>query len=133
MLYRNKMRLTLRKQADFLETGTYDAIGPNGTERRCSERIFLDVTVIVRGESTDSQPFQEETFAISVSAQGALLMLASKVTIGQTLLVRNPLTNNEKPARVARFGVPYGGVAQVGVEFLEPAAEFWLGGVPSNG
>jgi hypothetical protein len=60
-------------------------------------------------------------------------MLASKVTIGQTLLVRNPLTNNEKPARVARFGVPYGGVAQVGVEFLEPAAEFWLGGVPSNG
>ena len=132
MLYRNKMRFTLRKQADFLQTRTGDAVGTVGIERRRCERLLQDVCIIVRGESTDSQPFQEETFTISVSAHGALLMLASKVTLGQTLFVRNPLTNNEKPARVARFGSPYGGIAQVGVEFPEPAAEFWSGGVPSN-
>jgi diguanylate cyclase (GGDEF)-like protein len=133
MLYRNKLRLALHNQADSVQTKTSDPAGPIGVERRRSERILLDVSVVVRGESTDSQPFQEETFTISVSAHGALLMLASKVTLGQTLFVRNPLTNNEKTARVARFGVPYGGIAQVGVEFPEPAAEFWLGSVPSSG
>ena len=60
-------------------------------------------------------------------------MLESKVSLGQTLFVRNPLTNNEKPARVAGFGIPYGGIAQVGVEFQEPAAEFWFSDVPSSG
>jgi diguanylate cyclase (GGDEF)-like protein len=133
MLYRNKLRIALRKQADSLQTKTCDPVGPVGVERRRSERILLDVSVVVRGEFADSQPFQEETFTISVSAHGALLMLASKVTLGQTLFVRNSLTDNEKLARVARFGVPYGGIAQVGVEFPEPAPEFWVEDVPSNG
>jgi diguanylate cyclase (GGDEF)-like protein len=133
MLYRNKIRLSLRKQADSLQTTTNEPVGPLGVERRRSERILQDVSVVVRGKSIDSQPFQEETFTISVSAHGALLMLATKVTIGQTLFVRNPLTDNEKPARVASFGVPYGGIAQVGVEFPEPATEFWFGDVPSSG
>ena len=130
MLYRNKLRLALHKQADSLQTKTSDLVGPIGVERRRSERILLDVGVVVRGESTDTQPFQEETFTISVSAHGALLMLVSKVTLGQTLFLRNPLTNNEKPARVARFGTPYGGIPQVGVEFPEPATELWFGKVP---
>jgi diguanylate cyclase (GGDEF)-like protein len=125
MLYRNKIRLSLGKQADSLQTRTHEVVGPNGAERRRSKRMILDVGVVVRGESTDSQPFQEETFTISVSAHGALLMLESKVTLGQTLFVRNLLTNNERPVRVARFGIPYGGIAQVGVEFQEPAADFW--------
>ena len=133
MLYRNKIRLSLGKKANSLQTSTHEAAGPNGAERRRSKRKILDVSVVVRGESTDSRPFQEETFTISVSAHGALLMLASKVTLGQTLFVRNPFTANERPARVASFGVPYGGIAQVGVEFQEPAAEFWFSDVPSNG
>jgi diguanylate cyclase (GGDEF)-like protein len=125
MLYRNKIRLSLREQADSLQTRTYDALGPLEVDRRRSKGLLLDVSVVVRGESTDSQPFQEETFTISVSAHGAFLMLASKVIIGQTLFVRNQVTNNEKPARVASFGIPYGGIAQVGVEFSEPSADFW--------
>jgi diguanylate cyclase (GGDEF)-like protein len=133
MLYRNKMRLSLRKQSESLQTSTRDEEGPLGAERRRSERTFVDVSVVVRGESAESQPFQEETFTISVSAHGALLMLASKVSLGQTVFVRNPMTNNEKPARVARFGAPYGGIAQVGVEFQEPAAEFWFGDGQPNG
>jgi hypothetical protein len=133
MLYRNKMRLTLRKQVEILQAGPHDSVRPLEAERRRSQRMPLDVSVVVRGESANSQPFQEETFTTSVSAHGALLMLASKVTLGQTLLVWNPQTNNEKPARVTRFGTLYGGIAQVGVEFPEPAAEFWPVDVPSNG
>jgi diguanylate cyclase (GGDEF)-like protein len=133
MLYRNKLRLTLHKHADILQSGTFDAVVPLGEERRRSKRTLLDESVVVRGESTDGKHFQEDTFTISVSAHGALLMLGPKVVLGQILLVRNQLTNTEKPARVVRLGDPYGGIAQVGVEFPEPAAEFWFSNVPSNG
>jgi diguanylate cyclase (GGDEF)-like protein len=132
MLYRNKIRLSLGKQADSLQTRTHEVVGPNGAERRRSKRMILDVGVVVRGESTDSQPFQEETFTISVSAHGALLMLESMVSLGQTLFVRNLLTNSEKPVRVAGFGIPYGGIAQVGVEFQEHAADFWASDTQSK-
>jgi len=132
MLYRNKMRLTLQKQIDVIQNRPYDLICPPGAKRRRSPRIPLDVSVVVRGESANNQPFHEETFTTSVSAHGALLMLAAQVTLGQVVYVRNSQTNNEQPARVARFGDPYGGIAQVGVEFCQPATELWLVDVPWN-
>ena len=132
MLYRNKMRLALRRQPDFFETRTNEAVGHPEMQRRRSERMALDVSVLVRGEATDSPPFQEETFTTSVSAHGALVMLASKVTPGQILVVKNLLTDGEKPARVVRFGAPYGGIDRVGLEFLEPAPEFWFVDVSSS-
>jgi hypothetical protein len=97
----------------------------NPAERRRSQRLLLDVALIVRGESIEGQPFQEETFTISVSDHGALLVLAAKVVLGQTVLLVNAQTHNEKEGRVARFGSLYGGLAQVGVEFARPAPEFW--------
>jgi hypothetical protein len=107
----------------------------SGAERRRSQRSLLDVALIVRGHSAEGQPFQEETFTISVSAHGALLVLASRVALGQTLLLVNPQTHDEKEARVARFGALYGGLAQVGIEFARPAPEFWFAdyaaGIPS--
>jgi hypothetical protein len=132
MLYRNKMRLRLRKQTESLKTRTEDAGFPLGVERRRSKRLPLDFSIVVRGESTESQPFEEETFTISLSAHGALLILQSKVSVGQKLWIRNPLTNNEKQARVAGFGAPYGGIAQVGIEFQEPAIDFWAGDIQSR-
>jgi hypothetical protein len=95
------------------------------SERRRSERLLLDVALVVRGESTESQPFQEKTFTISVSAHGALLVLATKVALGQTLLLSNPHSEDEVVGRVVRFGIPYGGLAQVGIDFAQPAPEFW--------
>ena len=94
-------------------------------ERRRSQRLLLDVPLIVRGESVEGQPFQEETFTISVSAHGALLLLAARIGVGQLVLLVNPKTWDEKEGRVARFGSPHGGLAQVGVEFAHPAPEFW--------
>jgi len=104
-----------------------EAARANYDERRRSQRAILDVALIVRGKSVEGQPFQEETFTISVSDHGALLMLSSKVALGQVLLLVNPHTQSEREGRVARFGSPYGGLAQVGVEFAHPAPEFWSG------
>jgi hypothetical protein len=95
------------------------------SERRRSERFLLDVSLVIRGESAEQQPFEEQTFTISVSTYGALVVLAHKVTIGQTLFLKNPETQYETEGRVARLGAPYGGLAQVGIEFPKPAPELW--------
>ena len=94
-------------------------------ERRRSERLLLDVALVVRGESTENKPFQEKTFTISVSAHGMLLVLATKVVLGQTLILKNPQTQDEVVGRVVRFSIPHGGLAQVGIDFAQPAPEFW--------
>ena len=99
-------------------------------ERRRSKRLLLDVPLVIRGEATETEPFEEETFSISVSAHGALVVLASKVALGQRVFLKNPKTRGETEGRIARFGPPYGGLAQVGIEFAQPAPEFWAIGSP---
>jgi hypothetical protein len=101
-----------------------------GAERRRGPRHLLDVALVVRGESAEQKPFEERTFTISVSAHGALVVLAAKVSVGQMLFLRNPETQFETEGRVARLGTPYGGLAQVGIEFSAPASELWTVSAP---
>jgi len=93
--------------------------------QRRSERVLLDVPVVIRGESPDQRPFQEETFTVTVSAHGALLMLATQVFPGQKLLLLNPANWDEREGRVAYTGRVHAGLAQVGIEFTQPAPDFW--------
>jgi hypothetical protein len=94
------------------------------TAQRRSERVLLDIPVVVRGES-GNRVFQEETFTVTVSAHGALLMLEANVSLGQKLVVMNPKNWDEQEARVAYKGAVHAGLAQVAVEFSRPAPEFW--------
>ena len=94
-------------------------------ERR-SKRVLMDVPVVVRGEAPDHQRFQEETFTVTVSAHGALVMLATRVAPGQSLVVLNPANWDEREARVAYVGPDRAGLTQVAVEFAKPSPEFWL-------
>jgi chemotaxis protein histidine kinase CheA len=96
-------------------------------ERRRSERVPLALPLTVRGVSLDAKPFQEEAFTLSVSAHGALVALSTTVTLGQALFVKNPQTQEEVGAWVTRFGIPRGGLAQVGIELVEPNVDFWSG------
>jgi hypothetical protein len=106
-------------------SSTGNTAAPKHAERRRSPHLLRDVALLVRGESLDHRPFQEETFTISISLHGVLMLLAAKVEIGQRLVLVNLATNSEVEGRVARFGSPYGGLAQVGIEFAHPAPEFW--------
>jgi len=91
----------------------------------------MDVPLIVRGESSENQPFIEETFTISVSAHGALVLLAHRVSLGQTIIIVKPGSTLEQVGRVSRLGNPYGGLAQVAIEFSQPVAEFWPEPLPA--
>jgi hypothetical protein len=94
-------------------------------ERRRSPRRLLDVPLIVSGETAEKHPFTEETFTISVSAHGALVLLAAPVALGQTIILVQPATMRGQEGRVSRMGTTYGGLAQVAVEFEQPVPEFW--------
>jgi len=93
--------------------------------KRRSERVLLDVPLVICGETPDKQPFREETFSVTVSAHGALIMLENKVALGQKVVIMNPKNWDERECRVAFVGPDRAGLAQVGVEFIKPAPEFW--------
>lgn len=88
--------------------------------------------LVVRGVSLDTKSFEEETFTLSVSAHGALVAMATTVTLGQTLFLRNPQTQEEAGAWVTRLAAPRSGWAQVGIEFVRPNADFWSNKPPVN-
>jgi hypothetical protein len=92
---------------------------------RRSDRVLLDVPVVLLGVSTDHRSFREETFTVTVSAHGALVMLHAKVAMGQKVTLANAENWEERAARVAYVGSDHAGMAQVGIEFEQPAPQFW--------
>jgi len=100
------------------------------SERRRSPRFHIRVPIVVRGESVDKRIFSEETATVDVSAHGAMAPLTTKVALGQTLTLVNPKNWDERVVRIARFVSSCGTLAQVGVEFPNPAPEFLFFGFP---
>ena len=94
-------------------------------EQRRSERLTVDVPLVIRGEAADRKRFQEERFTLIVNAHGALLPLGTKVSLGQKLLLMNPTNWHECQAKVVYVETPSGGPARVGVELDRPVPEFW--------
>jgi len=102
-------------------------------KHRRSQRILLDVPLIVRDESKQERSFQEKTFTLTVSAHGALVLLASPVEVGQRVVLMDPKSWDEREGKVAYLGQPHAGLAQVGIEFAQPAPEFWsISSLPSD-
>jgi hypothetical protein len=95
------------------------------TGQRRSARVLMDVPIVIRGEIADRQSFREETFTVTVSAHGALVMLATNVALGQKIVVINKFNRAEREGRVAYRGPLHAGLSQVAVEFTQPSPEFW--------
>jgi hypothetical protein len=93
------------------------------TKRR-SQRLLLQVGVTVRREAVKGA-FTEETSTLVVNAHGALVALAAPAQSGETLFVVNRSTQEERHCRVVYLGPQADGKAQVGLEFVEPAPNFW--------
>jgi len=101
-------------------------------EGRRSERVLVDVPVLIRGRSIGESGFQEETFTVTVSAHGAMVMLAANVAIGQTITLISLKNSAERDCRIAYKGPNHAGLAKVGLEFSEPSPEFWPVDVPAS-
>src|ERR1700681_2877479 len=93
-------------------------------ERR-SQRIPMDAPLVVKGCAEGGQDFREETFTLSASAHGVLLALKTSVSLGQKVQILNRKTWDEVEGHVVDVALPNAGLTRVGIEFEQPAPDFW--------
>lgn len=111
------------KQEPLELPGFKKSLAPSGFRR--SQRLILDISLVVRGGLEDHRPFREETFTLTISAHGGLVVLEHNVAVGQKIVLMNPKTWDEREATIASLGPPYAGLATVGFQFTRPSPEFW--------
>jgi PilZ domain len=97
----------------------------DGANRRRSERVMLQIPIVLMTESVDHEQLKEETHTLVVNAHGGLVKLEMEVLAGQPIVLTNPRSGAEVAARVVRIENPPGGYTAVAFEFLEPSPHFW--------
>ena len=95
------------------------------TGKRRSQRLFLQVRVIVEGKLANKTPFREETHTIVVNAHGALVEMSTSLDPGQSVTLVNVRTSEKTectvklvtPAEAKKFNTAF--------EFSNPNPGFW--------
>lgn len=93
-------------------------------DQRRSLRLHLAMPVIVRG-MVASQPFEEKTQTITVSAYGCMLRVSEQVVRGQGVTIVNPKTAEEMSCQATSLLPSEGEYREIGLEFTEPSPVFW--------
>src|SRR5215475_1251047 len=97
----------------------------NPENRRRSERVMLQVPVVVLAKTVDGEHMREETHTLVVNAHGGLMKLKMDVLHGQPIILMNSISGMEVGARVVRIDNPPGGFVAVAFEFNQPSPKFW--------
>ncbi|MGB8543405.1 MAG: hypothetical protein WCD49_17375 [Candidatus Acidiferrales bacterium] len=100
-------------------------MAPSLGRQRRSKRLPLSIPVRVYGRTIDNQPFRRDVETKAVSVHGGLLSLGVKVKAGQTLLLVNSVTEEERECRVVYVGRSLWSRNKVGVEFTRTEGDFW--------
>ena len=108
----------------FLLMAVLPPTGETNSQRR-SQRVVLSTWVVVTGENIDKKAFSEQTQTVVVSAHGAMVALRAKVSIGQSLRLRNAKTEEEVACRVAYINPHQSEKREIGLDFIEAQPRFW--------
>jgi hypothetical protein len=93
--------------------------------RRRSQRLFLQVPVIVKGQLANKSDFSETTKTVVLNAHGALVELEAALEAGQTVILRNARTNEQEESIVKLVTPGESGKFNVALEFKNPSPSFW--------
>lgn len=94
-------------------------------KNRRSQRVELNVPVVVYRSLREGPRFYENTQTLVVSAHGALVTLTDLVAPRQRLLLQNPSSGQNLECRVIAVNKQQIGPPQVALEFLRPTPSFW--------
>src|SRR5260221_3622164 len=94
------------------------------TPRR-SRRVWFTMAIRISSAVWANSLWIEESSTLVVNAHGALILLCREVAVGQVLKISDLKTGAERKCRVVMVGARYAGAAEVGIELLEPFADFW--------
>jgi len=95
-----------------------------GRQRR-SKRLPLSIPVRIYGRTASNRPFRHVAETNAVCVHGALLALDTKIKRGQTVLIVNALTEEERECRVVYVESKLWGKRKISVEFRNDAGDFW--------
>jgi hypothetical protein len=99
---------------------------PNPWERmRRSQRLALSIPVVAYRYHKLGLPFSEGTRTLVVNAHGALISLTAQVEVDQRLVLKHALSSEEQECRIVFTEVKLTGPTEVGIEFHQPAPNFW--------
>jgi hypothetical protein len=93
--------------------------------RRRSQRVALQVAVLIRASMPDGRSVQAQAFTSLVSAHGGLMEAPMKFEINQKILVINPHSGKEVGCIVIRVQGPAEGLYEVAFEFDHRNPRFW--------
>jgi hypothetical protein len=94
------------------------------TGKRRSQRLFLQVRVVVEGRLAD-KPFSEETHTIVVNAHGALVELGVSLEHGQAVTLLNVRTSDKTDCTVKLVTPTEPRKFNTAIEFIKPNPGFW--------
>jgi hypothetical protein len=94
--------------------------------RRRSERVLLQMRVVVSAEMEGGKMAHTEAFTLVVNAHGGLLELGMKVNKGQKLLLTNPGLGAQQSCKVVSVKSSQDGCFATAFEFDSPTPQFWL-------
>ena len=98
---------------------------PNPVNRRRSERVMLQVPVVVQARARDGKEMREDTQTVVVNAHGGLLKLRMELKVGQPILLINERSKMQQGCRVVRVETSEAGYSAIAFEFDQPAPQFW--------
>jgi hypothetical protein len=93
--------------------------------RRRSERVLLQVPVLLEIPQPEGMPQHADAYTLSVSAHGGLMEMGTKVQHGQKLVLSNPGTGARQTCHVVRCDRTRNGCFTVAFEFDSPSPTFW--------
>jgi hypothetical protein len=97
----------------------------HGANKRRSERVFLQINVLLSSAAPEKQTFQTQAFTLMVNAHGGLLESPVRVDVHQKITLTNPRSGKSCGCRVVRIAGPFESQFKIAFEFDEPDAHFW--------
>jgi len=95
-----------------------------GRQRR-SKRLPLSIPVRIYGRTANNRPFRYVTQTNAVSVHGGLLALHAKLKPGETVLLVNAITEEERECHVVCVESKLWGKRKIGLEFTSSGGDFW--------
>ena len=102
-----------------------------GANRRRSQRLFLQVPIVIEGQATGKPNFVEKSRTVVVNAHGALVEMSVPLEQGSTVNVKNIRTNEAQESKVilVTAGDPENSMWRWN---LRPPTSFWRVSFPPD-
>lgn len=98
---------------------------PTLRNRRRSERVMLQVALLVRAEMGTGKRVQTQAFTVEVNAHGGVMESPYKMTVGQRITLVNPESGKEVSCTVVRVERLSAECFWTAFAFDQPNSRFW--------